>query len=100
MAPHRLQLKVLSPNETLFDGQVRSVSSVNDQGRFDILGQHSRFISIIKDKLEIRDDAKQKHVFAIESGVVHCQDDDVKVYVLMNQDVVDSEGSETIRKGK
>lgn len=96
MSTHTLQLKVMTPRETLYDGPVRSLSSVNDQGRFDILGQHSRFISVVKDELVVRDEHKKKHIFEIDSGVVHCQDDDVKVYVLMNQPEIDSEPSESV----
>lgn len=48
MAQDLLKVKILSPTQTIFDGEALSVSSVNTDGTFDILPFHANFITLIK----------------------------------------------------
>lgn len=43
-----LHVKIISPKETIFDGEALSVSSINSLGPFDVLAQHANFITIIE----------------------------------------------------
>ena len=43
-----LKVRVITPKQTLFEGQASSVSSVNSQGKFDILAEHANFITLIE----------------------------------------------------
>lgn len=47
MAQNFLNVKIMSPTQTIFDGEVLSISSVNSTGKFDILPYHANFITLI-----------------------------------------------------
>ncbi|KKR87116.1 hypothetical protein A2617_00775 [Candidatus Daviesbacteria bacterium RIFOXYD1_FULL_41_10] len=50
-----LLVKIISPKETIFDGQATSVSSTNFLGKFDILPEHANFITMVKSvPIEVR----------------------------------------------
>lgn len=56
-------LKVQNKHGLPFNDQVRSVTSFNERGVFDILPEHENFISIIKDKIIIHQkDGKDKEM--------------------------------------
>lgn len=42
-----LTVKILSPNQTYFDGPAISLTATNNIGQFDILPQHHNFISLL-----------------------------------------------------
>jgi F0F1-type ATP synthase epsilon subunit len=69
--PVNLALKIYGRNGVLFQGQVSSVSSANENGVFDILPGHANFISLIKSKIIYRDAiTKQEHEVRIGSQAV------------------------------
>src|SRR3989344_8010632 len=43
-----LTVKIISPTQTLFDGEAYSISSVNSLGKFDILPYHANFITLVQ----------------------------------------------------
>ncbi len=47
-AKNTLTVKIISPTQTIFDGEAFSVSSVNSLGKFDILPMHANFITLIQ----------------------------------------------------
>lgn len=77
----RIMVQVLSPAKVLFTGSALVITSLNEQGRFDILPYHANFISIIKEYLIIRSDRKNKRKIDIKTGVLHCKNNVVKVFV-------------------
>lgn len=48
MAKDVLSVKILSPTQTIFEGEAISVSSANLTGKFDILPYHANFITLIQ----------------------------------------------------
>lgn len=50
MAQNALKVKILSPTQTIYDGEAVSISSVNSMGKFDILPYHANFITLVKKK--------------------------------------------------
>lgn len=48
MATNVLNVKIVSPTQTLFEGQAYSVSSANSTGKFDILPYHANFITMVQ----------------------------------------------------
>ena len=55
MAENVLQVKIISPTQTIFEGEAVSISSVNSLGKFDILPFHANFISLVrKDPIIVR----------------------------------------------
>lgn len=45
-----LTVKVISPQDVLYDGQALSISSKNVAGSFDVLPKHSDFITIVENQ--------------------------------------------------
>lgn len=48
MAENVLNVKIMSPTQTIFEGQAFSVSSKNSTGAFDILPFHANFITMVQ----------------------------------------------------
>ena len=48
MATNILNVKIISPTQTIFQGEAYSVSSANSTGKFDILPYHANFITMIQ----------------------------------------------------
>ncbi len=76
-----ISVKVMSAKETLFEGQASAVSSENDTGPFDILQNHSRFISVIHKKVIVHITPQEVKEFPIQNGVLTVENNVVKIYV-------------------
>lgn len=81
----RLFLRVLTRSGALFDGEVDSVSSVNQKGAFDVLRRHSQFISIIKDKIVIRMLDGTKREIPVDNAVMRVKGELVQVFLGIKQ---------------
>lgn len=81
----RLFLKVITRGGVLFDSEVNSVSSTNNRGPFDVLRQHTQFISIVKDRITIRklDNAIQE--IPVDNAVMRVKDELVQVFLGIKQ---------------
>lgn len=49
----KINITVLSPNETLFSGEAAAITCHNDEGDFDVLPLHTNFISLINQSILI-----------------------------------------------
>ncbi len=81
----QINVTIRTRDETIFEGPVRTVSSINKKGKFDILAMHSNFISLINEKIEIVNLSGQKQEFKIDSGIVKVSRDKVEIYVGVKQ---------------
>jgi F0F1-type ATP synthase epsilon subunit len=77
----RIMVQVFSPAKILFTGSAVAVTSLNEKGRFDVLPFHANFISIVKKYLIIHPDRKNRQKIDIKTGVLHCKNNVVKVFV-------------------
>ena len=66
---------------TIFEGKASSVTSVNDQGQFDVLPLHSNFITLVKEYVIIDVGRETEKRFEIEKGLLSAILDEVSVYV-------------------
>lgn len=74
-------LKVQSRDALLYEGDVNSVTSFNEEGKFDILAQHAHFISLINNGLDIIDaNGQRKHV-DFDNALLRVKDNLLEVYV-------------------
>lgn len=64
-----------------FSGYVRSISSVNSEGNFDILPLHMNFVSTIKNQINIVDEKDQTHQIPINQALVEASNNLVKIFV-------------------
>lgn len=86
-----LYLTVMDSEHKLFDGQVVSLSSVNEKGDFDVLQMHAHFITLIQDKLVMREPDGEIEELAIDHGIMKVNEDEVKVFVGMEELHLESE---------
>jgi len=76
-----LFLRMRNPERILFEGEVKAVSSVNEQGPFDVLQSHSNFISIIKDKIIIYQTNGKSQEITIDNGVLKVLADKINIFL-------------------
>jgi F-type H+-transporting ATPase subunit epsilon len=66
-----MHLEIITPEQTLFSGEVSLVQLPGIDGSFEILNDHAPLISALAaGKLKIQDAAKQLQYFDIKGGVV------------------------------
>ena len=64
-----------------YRGFVKSLSSVNNEGKFDILPLHENFASIVNGPILIVDEAGNKREIAVDIAFVEASNNLVKVFV-------------------
>ncbi|OGY23255.1 MAG: hypothetical protein A2172_02690 [Candidatus Woykebacteria bacterium RBG_13_40_15] len=65
-----------------FSGEAAAVSSENKMGKFDILPEHTNFITLISNKLTIHTiDKKKKIEYSFKRGVLEVSENLVKVFL-------------------
>ena len=66
-----MQLEIITPEQTLFSGEVTLVQLPGIDGSFEILNDHAPLISVLaKGRVKIQDHQKQQQFFEIKGGVV------------------------------
>lgn len=80
MPQPKFKLRVASREGLVFEGEVESISSYNEEGKFDVLAQHANFISLIKRGLELRDDEGFKKI-DFDNALLRVKKSLVEVYV-------------------
>jgi F0F1-type ATP synthase epsilon subunit len=81
----RLFLKVITRQGELFDGEVKSLSSSNAEGVFDVLREHTQFISIIKEKLTIRKLDNSVQEIPVDNAIMRVKGELVQVFLGIKQ---------------
>ena len=76
-----LSVHIRTREKVLYDGQALAVTSNDSSGMFDILPQHTNFISIIRDLIIIRKLDGTKEVFKLEQGVMKVVNNEVHAYL-------------------
>lgn len=73
-------LTIMTESDTLFDEEVKAITSYNEDGKFDVLPMHANFISLVREKVIVHkpDDSKQE--FPLEVAVLKVGDNDVEVF--------------------
>lgn len=72
---------VMSAEHTIFNGEAKAISSKNNKNRFDILGYHTNFISVIEDFVEIQTAQSETIRLNIDYGILICENNTVAVYL-------------------
>lgn len=76
-----LEVKVIESEKTLYSGMAKSVTSINEDGRFDVLPSHQSFISIIKRNIIIETTGKEKVQLKIGQGILKCVKNKVEILI-------------------
>ncbi|OGH22089.1 MAG: hypothetical protein A3F31_00085 [Candidatus Levybacteria bacterium RIFCSPHIGHO2_12_FULL_38_12] len=67
-------------DKTLFHEKVKAISSYNEKGIFDVLPQHTQFITLIKNTIIIYKEDKKEEM-KIEGGVMRVHENNVDIYI-------------------
>lgn len=74
-------LKVVSRGGIIYEGKVKSITSHNEMGVFDVLAQHANFISLISKGLVIRDTNNIAKEIKFDNALIKVVTNDVEIYV-------------------
>ena len=66
-----MQLDIITPDRTIFSGDVSLVQLPGKDGSFEILNMHAPLIAVLKEgRIKIQDMEKKNQFFDIKGGVV------------------------------
>ncbi len=76
-----LNVIIKNREKTLFEDKAKAVTSIDEKGTFDILPQHSNFISVIQKQVIVHkiDGAEEK--FTCAEGVLRVESNVVRIYI-------------------
>lgn len=75
-----MRLEIVTPDKTVFSGEVILVQLPGKDGSFEILTQHAPLISVLKaGKIKIHTPDKKEHFFEIKSGVAEVQENKILI---------------------
>lgn len=76
-----LKVVVATPDEQIWEGEAQTVSSENSAGPFDILPQHSNFVTMIKAKpIVVRTVNDGEKTFSYKNAVITVMRNKVSIY--------------------
>ena len=75
-----MHLDIITPDATLFSGEVNLVQLPGKDGSFEILNLHAPLIAVLKaGNIRILDKAKQETLFPVKGGVVEVRQNKILV---------------------
>ena len=75
-----MHLEIITPDKTLFSGDVKSVTLPGKQGSFGVLNSHAPIVSSLKaGKIKVTDEQKNVQAFDVKGGVVEVSKNKVTV---------------------
>ena len=81
MTNNLFHLIVRSHEGLLYEGDVNSVTSYNEKGKFDVLAGHANFISLIQKRLIIQQSNGKNKEVEIDNALLRVRENMVEVYV-------------------
>ncbi len=95
------ELQILSPEQVILDEEVTAVSLKNEVGKFDILPQHTNFISPVQEDIIVWN-GRQRRQINIDQGIVHVKNNKVRIFTGLPNAEKEStpEHSETLPSGQ
>lgn len=83
----RINIKITSPKEVVWEGSAIAISSVNSEGPFDVLPGHANFITLIKDKPIIIHKKGVDKKFKFKRAVLYNRNDKIVIYITSDSDI-------------
>lgn len=75
-----MKLTIITPDETLYTGEVKSVKLQGVQGKFEILNNHAPIVSALdKGEIKIIDVEDAQLSFSINSGILEMSDNNIQI---------------------
>lgn len=78
-----LQVKVISPTQTYYDGPALSVSAVNKVGPFDILKNHANLFSLISEGDIVVNTGTQELRFPVTHGIIKASNNIIMLFIYL-----------------
>lgn len=76
-----LHVRISEATKIVWEGEAVSVSSENSDGKFDILGMHSNFITLIRGApISVVDSNRNKKEYKFKQSVIFVSNNEVKVF--------------------
>ena len=91
VALDKIHVMIRNRRTLLFDDDVRAVTSKNDTGIFDVLPEHSNFISVLKESITLHKMDGTEEVIQLKNGVMKVKDSNVKCYIDLLTTVINAE---------
>ena len=77
-----MNISVLTPDRTVFEGPIKSLMVPGVAGRFEILRKHAALVSALKEgKVTIVEEGGGRKSFGIEKGFVEVLNDNISLLV-------------------
>lgn len=77
----QIYVKIYAPFKNYYDGVAKSVTAVNDSGKFDVLAQHHNFITILNaGEIIVRDD-QGEHKINNGVAIMHVKGNQIVVFL-------------------
>lgn len=77
-----MEIKILTPEKTLYCGEIRSVKLQGLRGKFEILNHHAPIVSaLVKSTIIVKDMEDKEHCFDIKGGIVEMSDNRINILV-------------------
>ena len=77
-----MKVEVISPNETLYNGEATSVTVPSKMGPFTLLEHHAAIVAILEaGKVSLTDDKGEHHEFVIKGGFTENHDNHLTICV-------------------
>lgn len=75
-----MKLTIITPDETLYTGEVKSVKLQGVQGKFEIMNNHAPIVSALdKGEIKITDVEDAQLSFPINSGILEMSDNNIQI---------------------
>ncbi len=75
-----MKLEIITPEKTLYEGEVSLVQLPGIDGSFEILNNHAPLISVLKKgKIKIKDEQEKLQYFEVKGGVIEVMKNKVLV---------------------
>lgn len=82
MINDKILIEIKNSEAVIFSGEAKSLSSINEQGHFDILPFHANFFSIIKEKIIIIGGDNNRMEFPVkDNGIMKVVENKVSVFL-------------------
>lgn len=77
-----MEIKILTPEKLLFEGEIKSVKLQGLNGKFEILNNHAPIVSVlVKSDVVVKDMEDNEHTFSIKEGMLEMSDNKISILV-------------------
>lgn len=76
-----LDVSIMTPHQIIFQGKALAVSSINSEGKFDILPEHANFITLIENQaIQVIKDNREPLSFNFHQAIIYNESNKVSIY--------------------